>query len=390
MVMNLDSSVQAFADRIGQPAIIFDADLGVAAFSVHEGPVDRARLSMILTHKVSERARAMITEHRVHQAPGAVLLPVVANIPSRVVAALRYRGRLTGYVSYVLGEDDDPDQRDAPEIVAARDELAALLAAREAERRDGADQILQLVSRLLDGQQEHRELAAEQLVREGLISSAPHYSVMVLRAIGELDGANTSTRLVVERALNEISATSSLKAVGTVIDGEGVLVIPRETAPERLRKLLEDPLHTNIRGGGGGPRGELKDARDSRREARIAVRATTRDPDRYGSTAMWADLGGDRILLQLPLERMTLEDLPPSVVSLMGNSGGPDLAETLESYLDNGADAQLTAQRLHIHRSTLYYRLDRIRAIVSADLADGKVRRELHTALRVAALAGLR
>lgn len=388
--MNLDSSVQAFADRLGQPAIIFDADLGVAAFSVHEGSVDRARLNMILTHRVSERARAMITQHRVHQAPGAVLLPVVANIPSRVVAALRYRGRLTGYVSYVLGEDDDPDNRDAPEIVAARDELGALLAAREAERRDGADRILQLLSRLLDGQQDQRESAAEHLLREGLIGSAPRYSVMVFRAAGELDGANTTARLVVDRVLNESSLASAPKPVGTVIDGEGVVVLPGEADAARLRHVLNDPLSASIRVGGGGPRSTLHDVRDSRREARIAVRATTRDPDRYGAAAMWSDLGVDRLLLQLPLERMTPDDLPAAVVALTRIAGGPDLAETLESYLDNGGDAQLTAQRLHIHRSTLYYRLDRIRAVVDADLADGIVRRELHTGLRVATLAGLR
>lgn len=390
MTTNLDSGVQAFADRLGQPVIVFDANLGVAAFSVHEGPVDRARLGMILTHRISERAATMISEHKVARAWGAVLLPVVANMPSRVVAPLRHRGRLTGYVSYVPGEDEDPDLRDAPDIVAARDELGSLLAAREIERREGADRVLQLLSRLLDGQQDQREAAAADLLRDGLITAAAQYSVMLFRTLGDPDHTNAAARLVVEHALTDISHITSLKAVGTVVDGEGVLVIPRDVNPARLRKLVADPLYANIRGGGGSPRTRLADVRESRREARIAVRATTRDPDRYGVTAMWSDLGLDRLLLQLPLERMTLEDLPPSVTTLIAASSGPDLAETLETYLDNGADAQQTAQRLHIHRSTLYYRLDRIRAIVDVDLSDGTVRRELHTALRVATLAGLR
>jgi sugar diacid utilization regulator len=389
-MLNLDGAVQVLADRIRQPVIIFDSDLAVAAFSVHEGHVDQARLGMILTHRVSERAAHMITEHRVDRAPGAVLLPVVAGVPSRVIAALRYRGRLTGYVSYVPGEDDDPDLRDAPDIIVAREELGALLAAREAERREGADRILQLVSRLLDGQQDQREAAAAEFIQDGLISTAPHYSVMVFRSMARADHSATGARLVVERVLNDIAMISSLKAVGTVIDGEGALIIPREVDPARLKKLLVDPMHEDIRSGGGAARMRLADVRGSRREARIALRATTHDPKRYGAAAMWSDLGLDRTLLQLPLERMTLDDLPPEVAHLITTSSGPDLAETLESYLDNGADAQKTAQRLYIHRSTLYYRLDRIRALIDSDLSDGTVRRELHTGLRIATLAGLR
>ncbi|MFV0373165.1 helix-turn-helix domain-containing protein [Microbacterium sp.] len=390
MGMNLDGAVQAFADLLGQPVVVFDSDLGVAAYSVHEGRIDRARRDLILSHRASTRATEMIRDHRVDRAAGAVLLPVSANMPSRVVAALRYRDRLTGYVSYVPGDDDDPEVRDAPDITLARQELGALLAAREAERRDGADHMQQLLTQLLDGPHEQRENAATELVREGLISSAARYSAMVFRVAGDADHATAGARLLIDRGFREIGRISSLKAAGTVLGSEGVLIIPREINPARLRALVSDPLHGHARGGGGAARERLADVRESRREARIAARATLRDPDRYGVSAVWSELGLDRLLLQLPLERLTTEDLPESVTALITATAGPDLAETLEAYLDSGADAQQTAQNLHIHRSTLYYRLDRIRAIVDADLGDGQVRRELHTSLRIAALAGLR
>lgn len=388
--MNLDTTVQAFADRVGHPVIIFDAELGVAAFSVHEGSVDQARLSMILTHKVSARAAAMITQYRVDRAPGAVLLPVVANIPPRVVAPLRYRGRLTGYVSYVCAADDDPATRDADDIVAARDELAAILAARELDRRRGADRIAELVALLLSGQREEREAAAAESVHDGLLAAAPRYSVLVARSVGERGSGSADGHVLVDRALTEMSQLSSLDTLSAVIDGEGVLIVPREVDAARLRQLLTASLYSTVRVGGGGSRAMLSEVHDSRREARIALRATTHDPIHYGTSTFWDELGVDRLLLQLPLERMSLDDLPPAVAELIRLSSGSGLAETLEAYLDNGADAQQTARSLHIHRSTLYYRLDRIRAIVEADLADGAVRRELHTALRVATLAGLR
>jgi hypothetical protein len=387
---DLDRAVQTLALRIGRPIIVFDADFGVAGFSVHDGPIDRPRLNMILTHHASERATAMITEHHVHRAGGAVLLPVAAGFPSRVVSPLRYEGRLTGYVSYIPGDDDDPDSRDAPDIVAARDELGGMLAAMEAGRKKGADQVLQLISRLMDGQEDQRESAAEDLLREGHVSASAQYSVVLFRATASMEPSATLARLLIERALREIAMTSSLKMVGTVLDDEGLLIMPCEVDLDRLRRLLADPAYSDVRAGGGGTHRRLAEMRESRHEARIAALATTHDPTRYGPAAAWTDLGLDRILLQLPLDRFTPADLPGAVATLIADTNGPNLAETLEAYLDNGADAQRTAQNLHIHRSTLYYRLDRIRMITELDLADGAVRRELHTGLRVATLAGLR
>lgn len=57
--------------------------------------------------------------------------------------------------------------------------------------------------------------------------------------------------------------------------------------------------------------------------------------------------------------------------------------------LDAGGDARASAVALGIHRSTLYYRLTRIRATAGVDLGDGIARRDLHTGLRAARLAGL-
>ncbi|MEI2776987.1 MAG: helix-turn-helix domain-containing protein [Tetrasphaera sp.] len=59
------------------------------------------------------------------------------------------------------------------------------------------------------------------------------------------------------------------------------------------------------------------------------------------------------------------------------------LIETLSAYLDCGGDAARTAQALHLHRSTLYYRLGRIEEIAGADLRDGTQRLCLHQGLKL-------
>lgn len=388
--MNFDGRVQVLADRIGRPIIVFDEHFDVLAFSVHAGEIDRARLSMILSHKGSSKAQEMITEHGVERTEGPVLLPAVGDSPPRVVTSLRYRGHVTGYVSYVPKADEGAAERDSPAVQAVRDELGANLAARAAAQQNDADQVLRLATDLLDGEARQRQAAADELLKTGMLSSSSLYSVMVFH-VGNIDDRSASmSRLVVDRALSRISSITSRTSLGTVIDGEGLLVIPHAVNPQRLQALIDGLSFAGAHGGGGSSRNNLIDVRESRREARIALRATYHDEKRYGATAVWEELGVDRVLLQLPLDGLAAEDLPKGVRNLLAEPTGEEMAATLESYLDNGADAQRTARMLHIHRSTLYYRLDRIRAIIEADLSDGIVRHELHTALRVARLTGLR
>ncbi|MDD7969300.1 PucR family transcriptional regulator [Actinomycetospora lemnae] len=64
-----------------------------------------------------------------------------------------------------------------------------------------------------------------------------------------------------------------------------------------------------------------------------------------------------------------------------------DLVHTLGVYLDQGGDYDATAAALHIHRSTLRYRLHRIRELSGHDLGHSDTRRNLHVAVRAAVVA---
>jgi DNA-binding PucR family transcriptional regulator len=60
-----------------------------------------------------------------------------------------------------------------------------------------------------------------------------------------------------------------------------------------------------------------------------------------------------------------------------------DLTETLAVYLEQGGNYDKTAKALLIHRSTLRYRLQRIRDIITRDLSDTEVRLNLDVAVRI-------
>ncbi|XVV07767.1 PucR family transcriptional regulator [Actinosynnema sp. CA-248983] len=88
----------------------------------------------------------------------------------------------------------------------------------------------------------------------------------------------------------------------------------------------------------------------------------------------WSELGAYRLLLGASAQDV-----------LVGLS--PTLLSTLEVYLDSGCDARATAEALHLHRTSLYYRLGRIAEVTGRDPADGRARLELHLALKLTRLA---
>ncbi|QQQ79795.1 helix-turn-helix domain-containing protein [Saccharothrix sp. 6-C] len=93
-------------------------------------------------------------------------------------------------------------------------------------------------------------------------------------------------------------------------------------------------------------------------------------PDRV----RWSELGAYRLLLGAS---------PDEVLAGLSEV----LLRTLEVYLDCGCEVRAAAERLHLHRTSLYYRLGRIAELTGRDLADGGARLELHLALKLVRLA---
>jgi hypothetical protein len=266
-------------------------------------------------------------------------------------------------------------------------ELGRLLAVRDWDSQEGRLRLRVLVSDLVSDDTLRRTEAARSLLTDGTLPAAPQYFGVVLALSDEGGTTAARRRTVLEAALGNLARWTQETVAGAVIGGEAIGVLAHGTGRPRLSGVPANRSAPLVGVGGGVP--ELAEVVSSVRQARIAARGGLLDQGRYGRVTSWQDLGLDRLLLQLPLDQLTMEDLPAPVGRLLDATSGPDLTSTLEVYLDCSGDGQETARRLMIHRSTLYYRLDRIHKITGVDLHDGEVRRELHTALRVARLAGL-
>ncbi|MCC4907324.1 helix-turn-helix domain-containing protein [Microbacterium sp. cx-59] len=79
------------------------------------------------------------------------------------------------------------------------------------------------------------------------------------------------------------------------------------------------------------------------------------------------------------------DDVPSfsAAASLLVREGNETAREPVEVYLDEGGNARRACARLHLHRTSLYYRLDRLPALVKNALDDGLSRSTLHLCLKL-------
>jgi sugar diacid utilization regulator len=126
----------------------------------------------------------------------------------------------------------------------------------------------------------------------------------------------------------------------------------------------------------------------SYREALQALMVRLRQTDPRGLTT-FEDLGLYRLLATPEGRREArpfVEDWLGSLIAY-DEARQADLVHTLGAYLDHGGNYDDTAAALHIHRSTLRYRLQRIRELSGHDLTHTDTRLNLHVAVRAAVIA---
>jgi hypothetical protein len=187
---------------------------------------------------------------------------------------------------------------------------------------------------------------------------------------------------------------------GSWLDGDGSAIAPWSDPGERrrpsrpgaawqaLHDAFTDVLHDAPAVGIGGYVERPEHLPRSYREAMQALTVRMRQADPRGLIA-FEDLGLYR-LLATPEGR---REASAFVEDWLGNLLAYDtdrragLVHTLGVYLDHGGNYDDTAAALHIHRSTLRYRLQRIRELSGHDLTNVDTRLNLHVAVRAAVVA---
>jgi sugar diacid utilization regulator len=165
--------------------------------------------------------------------------------------------------------------------------------------------------------------------------------------------------------------------------GNVAIVTADQTAWEQLRRAIMSDLGGQCHIGVGGPCARPCELPRSLREAHLALRLQKTLLPGSGACE-YPKLGIFRMLAAIP----DLTDVDRFVREWLGSLLDYDerrkaeLVRTLTQYLEHGGNYDATAAELSVHKSTLKYRLQRIRELTGLELNDPDVHFNLQLATR--------
>lgn len=380
----MHAELQSLADQLAvdldRSVLVEDSELRLLAASALVGVVDQSRRDSILMRRPTEGEKKLHRRYRIATTREPVRLAADEQLGTLARWCLPLRTHvLHGYL-WLIDEPQLTDEQLRRASAAAA--LAVdLLASRRQERAGAA----RLLGDLLDGEESARRGAAARLLETGALADDPpftvvavheggdsHHDAAVLDALGARWEQNT-------RPGGVLATTHARRLVAVVTAGAAA----GRPAAEALISAAEGDS-TGLAMGAGAPVAVLADLGDQLGNARYAARVAAAAPE-FGGTVDWARLGGYALFQEFEQTRNGVERLCPGATVLL-HPRNAMYRTTVETYLATCGDSHLTAQRLHIHRSTLYWRLNRAEQMLGRSLGDATVRVDLHLALRLARL----
>jgi len=372
---------EQLADVLQRSVIIDDAALRPVAVSAQTGLVDASRVEAVLQRRTSARHRRMLAERGIFKAREPVSIPATdsASLP-RLCLPLVHRDQLLGFLWLI----------DEPALTAAQIERAKAAAAqasrllqhRAARQAAEFDTFAALADALLQADERDRGAAARKLTDEAALTGPPPYALALIRYLVDAPAGGRNDLLRVAGDLRRRAASSSF-VLASPGQGELVAITTRDATGvlrDAVRALPGPPLVI----GTAGAAPTLAAVHAELDNARYAAKVAAGIPA-FGRAADWDELGSYAVFQYLPRDEAAPERICRGITALLAERTGMYKA-TVRAYLDCGANAQQTAALLHIHRTTLYWRLARVADLLAVDLSRGDDRLKLHLALKLAEL----
>ncbi|TMD23843.1 MAG: hypothetical protein E6I99_04940 [Chloroflexi bacterium] len=301
---------------------------------------------------------------------------------ARLIAPILVQGSIAGFLS-LLGSDGELGEMHRLAVGRAAHacaiELVRARAARDA--RDEAEE--ELLDALTTGRPGSHEAARERARRKGLDVEAP-YLVMAADATDAGKGARIRGAWERQLATMRVSALVRARAAITValISLAGRRAPEPKSLIEQLHRAARAATGTAVAVGYGAVRSGATEVASAAREAEQALSMGRRLFGADSATA-FSELGLYRLLYALqPLPELR-DFRDQALARLRAKDRGGVLLQTLGAYLATNGSPTDAADRLHLHRNTVLYRLGRLEDLLQVDLRDAEVRLALHLALKI-------
>lgn len=396
MQQDVEQLVEQVALKLGRGLSLEDLDGVLLAYSSNQSHADRVRVNFLLSKKVPLDVSAWQLSHGIATAVRPVVVPANEELGmlGRVCVPLLVRGFRVGY----LWVQQDLEEETATAILAqlpeVRNELdllaGLLLDSNTAESEFRRRREREFLSAC---QGESNAVSAVGAWKE-VQGKGPWQVVTVLDA----DAGSGAGDPIAETLTHRTSALQATIGVDAALFSAGTethsVLLFRETGgrADHAQVLVHYQLELAKRAGRpvervilgiSEPFSAFRKVGAAYRESKVAAQAAVVDPvlgelvdsrragiyqlfDKLQAPGGWDDAGSTYFR------------------ALESNDRNGELLPLLELLYDGGGSVPDVAAQLHLHRSSVYNRLTRIRQLLGADPLDGGVRLELHAALKAA------
>lgn len=396
MQQDVEQLVEQVAQKLGRGLSLEDLDGLLLAYSSNQSHADRVRVNFLLSKRVPADVSAWQLSHGIATAVRPVVLPAnpALGMLGRVCVPLMVRGFRVGYLWVQQDSAEESPTAILSQLPAVTHEIellsGMLLDSNTAEsefRRSREREFLAACSG------EANAVAAIAGWKE-IQGKGPWQVVTVLDADGWAGGPDPIASTLIHRSAAlqaTIGVDKALFSAGT--ETHSVVLFSESVGRANhaqvlvhyqleLAKRSGRPVHRIILGiseGFAKPRGLAEAYRQSRQAAQAAAvdpqlgeLVDCRSTGVYqllasagGGAGAWTDSGSVYVRM--------LED----------HDRNHELLPVLELIYDNDGSVQDVATKLHLHRSSVYNRLGRIRQLLGVDPLKGMPRLELHAALKM-------
>ena len=376
----IQSSVDELSEQLQRSVVVDNASLEFRCASAQIGAIDHKRVAAIIDRAPPPDPVPWILSHGIATARQPVRLPdnEEHGMLARVCFPIRQEGALTGY----LWLFDEPPVTAEEMATTSRTvlQLATIMGGEDATLRDRAEEMRRLTDEALA--RTTSESAVQQAQARALLPADGELVLHVARLHPQSAATSSPTDPQFDLARSPIGRPCLARC-----DAHQVTVIARHTSP-READALETHVQQRLRSAGHrvvvtGRASAATPLALKNAAGRAGFAAAVAELLGHELALDWADLGSWRLLHGWRLEPATVRALSDDAARLL-QRGTLEQWQTALTYLDHGRSAVPTCRALAVHRSTLYYRLDRIRELLGADaMEDGWRAAALHVALKL-------
>jgi len=377
-MMNFQDVVDELASSLGRSILMGDPNHRLIAASAQGKDIDHMRAMNIFQREAPPEQKQYFESIRLNDAHQPVTV-TLGHLGGLDRLAVPVRDGAKHLATFWLIVEDLPPLRgsDYAAIEAAVSVTRDLLGTEPKEREPGTSD--EIMGSLLSADSNERRHALDEAVARRRLERGEHtvvYAVDIPIEVGMLD------RLAFARHLSALKKSSIaylgerkdlLLFVGRSSDSAESLALIREEAKSRAITVgaIGTAHHNRL-----AP--DLAEAAD---QAEMAAGIVAAVPQLGGSGDISA-LGVWALLASIIGDRSHLQVFSPAAYVLC-TEGDDTQRHTIEVYLDGACHVGQVCEQLHIHRATLYYRLDRMPQAVKDALDDGAQRSALHMCLKL-------